>query len=62
MIASSVEQGPGHRQWIIKTIYFNGLLDNGHGGEGRGTGGFLPGGKIFPPKEPGLIAMDQGRP
>jgi hypothetical protein len=60
--ACSVQQGPGHPEGIKKVKYFNVLQERAMTVPVPAAGVFLPGGKIFPPKGPGLIGIDQGGP
>jgi hypothetical protein len=57
VIASSVQQGPGHRGKIVKSNYFNILQKVSAARAGCVAGVFLPGGKNFPLKE-GRVSLE----
>jgi hypothetical protein len=57
VIASSVQQGPGHREKIVKSNYFNVLQKATAARAGCVAGVFLPGGKNFPLKE-GRVSLE----
>jgi hypothetical protein len=57
VIASSIQQGPGHREQIKNMNYYNILVGMMADRAGCAAGGFLPGGKIFPLKR-GRVSLE----